>query len=335
VDEWRKHPHRRRNPLTGAWVLVAPHRLERPWLGETVEAPSTPRPAYDPACYLCPGNERANGRRNPHYESTFSFENDYAALVEDVPEASIDDRGLLVAHSERGRCRVLCFSPRHDLDVATMDGAAVRAVVDAWADQSRELSALPYVRAVTIFENHGAMMGASAPHPHGQIWANESVPLEVDLETNGLRAYAGSHGACLLCAYAAFETAHEERLVFANEHVCVVVPFWAVWPFEALVLPRRHVAGIDELAGEERDALAQAMQTLTSRYDRLFGVSFPYSMGIHQRPADGAHDEWHLHAHYYPPLLRSATIRKYLVGYEMLAQPQRDFTPEDAAARLR
>jgi UDPglucose--hexose-1-phosphate uridylyltransferase len=335
VDEWRKHPHRRRNPLTGDWVLVAPYRLDRPWLGETIEAQQVQRPAYDPVCYLCPGNERANGQRNPQYDATFSFENDFAALVEEVPEASIDEHGLLVARSERGRCRVLCFSPRHDLDVATMDATGVRAIVDAWADHVRELSALPYVRAVTIFENHGAMMGASAPHPHGQIWANESVPVELDAETSGLRAYAASHGACLLCAYAAFEVAHEERLVYANEHVCVVVPFWAVWPFEALVLPRRHVAGIDELAAEERDAFARAMQTLTSRYDRLFGVSFPYSMGIHQRPGDGPHEEWHFHAHYYPPLLRSATIRKYLVGYEMLAQPQRDFTPEDAAARLR
>ena len=284
---------------------------------------------------MCPNNLRANGERNPSYEDTFAFENDYAALIEDVPEARLDERGLLTAHSERGRCRVLSFSPRHDLDIATMELASIRAVVDAWAGQYLELALLPYVSAVTIFENRGAMMGASEPHPHGQIWANESMPVEVAKETSGLSAYAASHGECLLCAYVSFELANEERLVYANEHVCAVVPFWAVWPFETLVLPRRHVRSVDELASEERDAFAQAMHALTSRYDRLFGVPFPYSMGIHQRPTAGAHDEWHLHTHYYPPLLRSATIRKYQVGYEMLAQPQRDFTPEDAARRLR
>jgi UDPglucose--hexose-1-phosphate uridylyltransferase len=336
VSDWRTLPHRRRNPLTGEWVLVSPRRLERPWQGETLEtAGSVPLPPYDPACYLCPGNLRANGRRNPPYETTFSFDNDYAALIDDVPAAGLDERELLVAQSERGRCRVLCYTPRHDLGIAAMDLPSVRAIVDAWAEQYLTLIALPYVSAVTIFENRGSMMGASEPHPHAQIWADESVPVELFKETCGLKAYADAHGECLLCAYASFEVENEERLVYANEHVCIVVPFWAVWPFESLVLPRRHVRGLDELAGEERDAFADAMQTLTARYDRLFGVPFPYSMGLHQRPNGGAHDEWHLHAHYYPPLLRSATIRKYQVGYEMLAQPQRDFTPEDAARRLR
>lgn len=335
MDDWRNLPHRRRNPLIDEWVLVSPRRLERPWQGETVEAHTAARPPYDPDCFLCPGNLRANGERNPPYRTTFAFENDYAALMQDVPEVLVDEHGLLVAHSERGYCRVLSFSPRHDLDIATMESASVRAIVDAWAVQYLELSALRHVSAVTIFENRGAMMGASEPHPHGQVWANESVPVEVAKETRALTTYAAARGKCLLCAYASLEIANEERLVYANEHVIVVVPFWACWPFETLVLPRRHVRSIDELASEERDALAQALQTLTARYDRLFNVPFPYSMGIHQRPTNGPHDEWHLHAHYYPPLLRSATIRKYQVGYEMLAQPQRDFTPEDAARRLR
>jgi UDPglucose--hexose-1-phosphate uridylyltransferase len=335
VDDWRTRPHRRLNQLTGEWVLVSPRRLERPWQGETFEPIPSVRPPYDPDCFLCPGNLRASGERNPHYETTFAFANDYAALIEDVPEAHLDERGLLVARSERGSCRVLSFSPRHDLDIATLDLTSIRTIVDMWAAQFLELMALPYANAVTIFENRGAMMGASEPHPHCQIWANESIPVELAKETRALEAYAASHGECLLCAYVSLEAASEERLVYANEHVVVVVPFWASWPFETLVLPRRHVRSIDELAAEERDALADAMQTLTSRYDRLFGVPFPYSMGIHQRPAGGPHEEWHLHAHYYPPLLRSATIRKYQVGYEMLAQPQRDFSPEDAARRLR
>lgn len=335
MDEWRTLPHRRFNPLTGEWVLVSPRRLERPWQGETVDAKTRPRPAYDPTCFLCPGNLRANGERNPPYEATFAFDNDYAALIQNVPHAHLDERGLLVARSECGRSRVLSFSARHDLDIATMEVGSIRAIVDAWAGQFLELSTLPNVGAVTIFENRGAMMGASEPHPHGQIWANESIPRELAKETHALAAYATSRGECLLCAYATLEMTSEERVVYANENVIVVVPFWACWPFETLVLPRRHVRSIDELASEERDDLARAMQTLTARYDGLFNVAFPYSMGFHQRPTDGPHDEWHLHAHYYPPLLRSATIRKYQVGYEMLAQPQRDFTPEDAARRLR
>lgn len=335
MHEWRAYPHRRLNPLTGEHVLVSPRRLQRPWLGETFEARPAARPHYDPTCFLCPGNERSSGLRTPPYEATFAFENDYAALTPEVPEARLDDCGLLVMRSERGHCRVLSFSPRHDLDIAAMEIRSVRAVVDAWAIQYRELASLASVSAVTIFENRGAMMGASEPHPHGQIWANESLPVELEKETAGLARYAAAHGKCLLCAYGALELAREERLVYANDHVTVVVPFWASWPFETLVLPRRHLRSIDELASEERDAFAQAMQQVTSRYDELFSVPFPYSMGLHQRPTDGAHEAWHLHAHYFPPLLRSATIRKYQVGYEMLAQPQRDFTPEDAAARLR
>lgn len=335
MTDWQTRPHRRRNPLTGEWVLVSPHRLERPWQGERSSAPVPARPQYDPACYLCPGNTRANGERNPAYEGTFEFENDYAALLEDVSAGGIDD-GIFTAAAERGRCRVLCFSPRHDLDVATLDAAAVRGIVEAWARSYRDLSAIPYVRAVTIFENRGSAMGASNPHPHGQIWANASIPNELLKETRGLAEYRAIHADCLLCAYAKREIELQERVVYADEHVAAVVPFWAVWPFETMLLPRRHVKSLDELGAEERDAFAAAMQTLVRRYDKLFDTPFPYSMGVHQRPCNGEmHEEWHSHAHYYPPLLRSASVRKYMVGYEMLAQPQRDITPETAAERLR
>jgi UDPglucose--hexose-1-phosphate uridylyltransferase len=335
VSDWRAYPHRRRNPLTGEWVLVSAHRLDRPWQGERSQARARARPPYDPACYLCPGNTRANGERNPAYETTFQFENDYAALLPDVPEGGIDD-GLLTARTERGTCRVLCFSPRHDLDIASLELAAVRGVVDAWAQTYRDLSAIEFVQAVTIFENRGAAMGASNPHPHGQIWANESIPNELLKETRELTEYRAAKGSCLLCAYVQREIDARERVVYSDEHVAVIVPFWAVWPFETLVLPRRHAAALDALASEERDALARAMQMLVRRYDRLFDAPFPYSMGVHQQPCDGrTHDEWHVHAHYYPPLLRSASVRKYMVGYEMLAQPQRDITAETAAERLR
>lgn len=335
MNDWRTRPHRRRNPLTGEWVLVSPHRLQRPWQGERSQTIVQARPQYDPACYLCPGNTRANGERNPAYESTFQFENDYAALLDDVPEGGVDD-GLFTARDERGRCRVLCFSPRHDLDIATLERKAVLSVVDAWAQAYEDLTAVPYVQAVTIFENRGAAMGASNPHPHGQIWANESVPNELLKETGGQRAYRAVSGNCLLCAYAQREIDAGERVVYSDDHMLVVVPFWAVWPFETMIVPRRHAAALVDLQPQERGALADAMQSLVQRYDRLFDTPFPYSMGVHQQPCDGgAHDEWHVHAHYYPPLLRSATVRKYMVGYEMLAQPQRDITAETAAERLR
>ncbi len=333
---WLARPHRRYNPLLREWLLVSPQRTARPWQGETGGGRPNTSLTYDPECYLCPGNPRSGGQRNPAYESTYVFENDFPALVPDIPSASLDDEGLLVAQAERGRARVVCFSPRHDLSLARMDAAGIRRVVDAWTSEYETLGASPDIRSVTIFENRGDAMGASNPHPHSQVWANERVPNIPAREEAGLLAYARERGACLLCRYVEREIALAERLVLANEHVAVLVPFWAVWPFETLLLPRRHAASLECFASEERDAAATAMQALAAAYDRVFDVPFPYSMGFHQRPTDGEeHPEWHLHAHYFPPLLRSASVRKYMVGYELLAMPQRDITPENAAERLR
>jgi UDPglucose--hexose-1-phosphate uridylyltransferase len=336
LTDWNRYPHRRLNPLTNEWVLVSPHRTLRPWLGQVEKPGAESKPTYDPACYLCPGNARAGGAVNPAYGATFVFDNDYAALRQDTAPGGVDRSGLLVARAERGVCRVVCFSPRHDLTLARMRPAEIRPVVDEWVRQFGELGALDFIRYVQIFENRGDMMGASNPHPHGQIWSNETLPNEVAKEQAALSEYLGRNRRCLLCDYVDIERESGERIVAANRHFTAVVPFWAVWPFEMLVVPARHVASIGEFDHTERDALAGILSQVTVRYDNLFTTSFPYTMGFHQRPTDGeAHPEWHFHAHFYPPLLRSATVRKFMVGYEMLATPQRDITPETAAARLR
>jgi UDPglucose--hexose-1-phosphate uridylyltransferase len=336
MPDWTRQPHRRLNPLTGEWVLVSPHRTDRPWQGQVERTPEPAQTAYDPLCYLCPGNARAGGARNPAYTSTFVFDNDYAALKPDIAAHERDEGGLLVARSERGICRVVCFLPRHDLTVARMDAPDLVRVVDAWCAQAEELAAVDWIRYVQIFENRGEMMGASNPHPHCQIWATERIPNEIVKEAGSQAAYHGVHGSCLLCDYLAAEMRAGERVVLSNGEFAAVVPYWAVWPFEILLASRRHFAAMQDLSAAERAALADILKRIATRYDNLFQVSFPYSMGFHPRPDDNEpHPGWHFHAHYYPPLLRSATVRKFMVGFELLAMPQRDITPESAAARLR
>ncbi|HEX3875686.1 MAG TPA: UDP-glucose--hexose-1-phosphate uridylyltransferase [Bryobacteraceae bacterium] len=329
-------PHRRFNPLTREWVLVSPQRTSRPWQGQVEDAAPAKAPQYDPGCYLCPGNARAGGVRNPAYESTFVFENDFAALRSDTPVERTEQGGLLIAESEPGICRVVCFSPRHDLTIANMDQPDLRHVVDEWVRQFADLGARKDINYVQIFENRGAMMGASNPHPHGQIWASHSLPNEVVKEQQAQEGWLSARGQCLLCEYAALEQGARERIVDENDSYLSLTPYWATWPFEIMILAKRHVTAIDQLTNAERDQLAGILNQVTARYDRLFQVSFPYTMGFHQRPTDGEnHEEWHMHLHFYPPLLRSATVRKFMVGYEMLATPQRDITPEAAAERLR
>ena len=334
--ELKEHPHRRFNPLTEEWVLVSPHRAQRPWQGQVEATPLETSLEYDPLCYLCPGNLRAGGQKNPKYKDTFVFENDFAALKPDIPAGKVGVQDLLKAESERGRCRVVCFSPRHDLTLARMTVRAIHKVVDAWCNEVSALGSLPDVHAVQIFENRGQIMGCSNPHPHGQIWANESVPDELAREVTTQRKYFDKHGTSLLGNYLRLELEKKERLVCSNDHFVAVVPFWAIWPFETLLISRRGVALLPELTAEEREGLADILRRVTIRYDNLFHAAFPYTMGFHQAPTDGAaHPGFQLHAHFYPPLLRSATVRKFMVGYEMLSMPQRDITPERAAAQLR
>lgn len=331
-----KTPHRRWNPLLREWILVSPHRTQRPWQGQIEKHAAEKRPKYDPSCYLCPGNSRAGGHKNPNYSGTFVFDNDYAALVPDAPTGNTRESSLIIAESERGICRVICFSPGHDLTISNMGLGDVASVVRVWSEQYQELGAIEWVRYVQIFENRGEMMGASNPHPHCQVWANETVPNYPAREQSAMLQFSTDHGKCMLCEYLRLEKTQATRLICENNFFTVVVPFWAVWPFEVLVLANEHLTAMDQFSADAQRALADILKRVTSRYDNIFGVSFPYSMGFHQRPTDGEkHAEWHFHAHFYPPLLRSATVRKFMVGYEMLATPQRDITPESAAERLR
>ena len=329
-------PHRRFNPLLREWVLVSPHRTQRPWLGKLESGSEHPIESYDPDCYLCPGNLRAGGVRNPPYSSTFVFDNDFAALLPELPAGALDDNVLLRARRERGICRVLCFSPRHDLTIPRMNKEELRNTLSAFAEQYRSLESIPWIRYVQLFENRGVMMGASNPHPHCQIWATETVPNIPARESESLLDYYRERGSCLLCDYLRLELERGVRVVCENESFVTLVPIWAVWPFETMVLSRRHLSSFADLSTQELALLADILRRSAIRYDNLFQVPFPYSMGFHQRPSDRQpHPEWHFHAHYFPPLLRSATVRKFMVGFEMLGMPQRDITPEEAAARLR
>ena len=328
-----EHPHRRYNPLTGEWILVSPHRTQRPWQGQVEKTPPEIRPAHDPNCYLCPGNERAGGLRNPAYDSTFVFTNDFAALLPDTPAADLA-HPLLRAESEQGTCRVICFSPRHNLTLPEMAVADIRHVVDVWAEQVTQLGQTYHW--VQIFENKGAIMGCSNPHPHGQIWAGSTLPNEAAKEDRQQHAYFEEQGSLLLVDYADLEMIRQERVVVANKDWLAVVPYWAIWPFEVLLIPHRHVLRLPDLTEAERNGLADILKRLLTRYDNLFETSFPYSMGWHGAPTDdGDYAYWQLHAHFYPPLLRSATVKKFMVGYEMLGEAQRDLTAEQAAERLR
>ena len=331
-------PHRRLNPLTNEWVVVSPHRTARPWQGDVARVSTAVEPEYDPNCYLCPGNERAGGVRNPQYSSTFVFDNDFAALKPGIPHARIqvDPDGLLIAESEPGICRVVCFSPKHNRTLATMDLNEIETVVETWRRQYRELGNIDFVNHVQIFENRGAMMGASNPHPHCQIWGTYSIPQEPTKELAAQSKYFSSRNRCLLCDYVALERKQQVRVVAGNSRFLAVVPFWAVWPFEILICSRTHIGAMNEFASADAHELSAILQRVISMYDKLFAAPFPYTMGFHQSPTDGVeHPECHFHAHFYPPLLRSATVRKFMVGFEMLGTPQRDITPESAAERLR
>lgn len=332
-------PHRRFNPLTRSWVLVSPQRTQRPWQGQTTKPVQAERVTYDPSCYLCPGNPRAGGKQTPKYTSVYAFDNDYPALLpaETTPAAAIPSQGsLLVREPEVGRCRVVCFDPDHSLTLAQMPVASIERVVAQWKEETATLGGSDEIGYVQIFENRGAMMGSSNPHPHCQIWATGHVPNEPLAEGQAQLSYLQEHGTTLLADYLDQELAAGERVVCSNDAFVAVVPYWAVWPFETLLLSRTQIGSFVDFTDAESKGLADILHQVTSTYDKLFNTSFPYTMGFHQRPTDGApHPEWTFHGHFYPPLLRSAEIRKFMVGFEMLGMPQRDITPEKATEMLR
>ncbi|MGS0826588.1 UDP-glucose--hexose-1-phosphate uridylyltransferase [Shewanella sp. 0m-8] len=328
-----EHSHRRYNPLTSQWVLLAPHRAKRPWQGQ-VEAPAlSASPSHDPHCFLCAGNIRVNGETNPDYQSTFVFKNDFSALVPDTPQASVDDP-LFKFSTERGESRVICFSPDHSKTLALLSVPEIERVINTWREQTADLG--QDYAWVQVFENKGAAMGCSNPHPHGQVWAQQQLPSLIETKQRNLLEYEKQYGSNLLADYVEKELTRQERIVVSNDDWLVVVPYWAGWPFETLVLPRFNVQRMTELNDTTQASLAEILKLLTTCYDNLFQCSFPYSMGWQGAPFDGCdHTEWLLHAHFYPPLLRSASVKKFMVGYELLAETQRDITPEQAAMRLR
>ncbi|AXP82815.1 Galactose-1-phosphate uridylyltransferase [Mariniflexile rhizosphaerae] len=329
------YSHKRYNILTGEWVLVSPHRAKRPWQGQNEAVSNAVRPAYDASCYLCAGNTRINGEENPKYEDVFVFTNDFAALQTESKNFNVND-GLLIAQSEQGICKVICFSPDHSKSLADMDAKDIEKVVFAWQKEYAELGSNPLINYVQIFENKGAVMGCSNPHPHGQIWSQTTLPNEVDKKDQQQRAYYDKNKSSLLGDYIQQELTKQERIIFENDRFVVLVPFWAIWPFETMIVPKQQQQSISDLKGNDSFLFAEAISVITKAYDKLFNTSFPYSSGIHQAPTNGKdNNHWHWHMSFYPPLLRSATVKKFMVGYEMFGSPQRDITPEIAAQKLR
>jgi len=327
-----ENPHKRLNLLTGEFILVSPHRSKRPWQGQVETTSADQRPEYDPNCYLCPGNQRADGTLNPDYKDSFVFVNDFSALLPNTQSTFIDEDGLLIAETERGICKVIAFSPRHDLTLPEMEVQDIKKVVNLWQQEFVELRRNDWIKYIQIFENKGAIMGCSNPHPHGQIWAQSSLPVEIIKEDIQLRAYFEKHQRSLLADYIDLEERKDERVIIANEHFVALVPYWASWPFETMIVSRRHVQDISQFTDQEKEDLAKIVKELTVRYDNIFKTSFPYSAGMHQAPVNSEDQQhWHWHMHFYPPLLRSASVKKFMVGYEMLANPQRDITAERAA----
>ena len=330
-------PHRRYNPLINEWVLVSPHRAKRPWQGQKEAINTVALPEYDPECYLCAGNVRANGEVNPPYESSFVFENDFAALKQEAIAFDGNEEGsFFKAQPERGISRVVCFSPRHDLTLPEMDVDGIVNIIHTWQKEYTTLGSVDYINHVQIFENKGSVMGCSNPHPHGQIWAQSSLPTQVQKTQDNLKAYFDKNGTNLLQDYLNEELKVKERVVVENDHFAAIVPFWAIWPFETMIISKRHITKITDFTEDEVAAFAEVLKKLTTKYDNLFETSFPYSSGIHQAPTDGEeHPEWQFHMHFYPPLLRSASVKKFMVGYEMMGESQRDITPEKSAEMLR
>jgi UDPglucose--hexose-1-phosphate uridylyltransferase len=332
----KKHPHRRYNPLLDEWILVSPQRASRPWQGQTEDSEQEKLPHHDPDCYLCAGNSRINGEKNPDYKGVYVFNNDFGSLMNEEVHYPDKNTGFFSMEPERGINRVICFSEDHSLTLPEMDAADIRKVIDVWQQQYEELGAKEFINHVQIFENKGKIMGCSNPHPHGQIWAQSAVPTMVRKTQDHLKDYFDKKGTSLLQDYLEKETEAGERIILENDHFTALVPFWASWPYETMVISKRKAENISQFSGAEKNALAEILKDLTTKYDNIFNISFPYSAGIHQSPTDGQdHPEWHFHMHFYPPLLRSAEIKKFMVGYEMLAETQRDFTPEQSAAVLK
>ncbi|MBS1627971.1 MAG: UDP-glucose--hexose-1-phosphate uridylyltransferase [Bacteroidetes bacterium] len=331
----KEHAHRRLNILTGEWVLISPHRSKRPWQGKVESLPANNRPAYDSSCYLCPGNTRADGSVNPNYNKPFAFTNDFSALLPNIPEGKTNNNNLLYAESEKGICRVICFSPKHNLTLPDLSVNEIVEVINLWQDEFLTLKKNEWIKYIQIFENKGEIMGCSNPHPHGQIWSSSHIPVEIKKETQQQQLYFQQNNKSLLQDYLQLELQLNERVVINEKHFAALVPYWAVWPYETIIISKRQVKNVTEFNEEEKESLAITLKKLTTIYDKLFNTSFPYSAGMHQQPVNnGEHAEWHWHMHFYPPLLRSATVKKFMVGYEMLASPQRDITPEFATEQL-